>query len=707
MDRPDIYFTEKDESVRSKQIDLSSIGCAIGFASKGEAFKPTIVNSENFYKTFGNANLDNYLDHQTMVDYFEESGGANTYMTRFIHKSLPLSGASGTGYAHIGGSQNSYASFCFDGVADNYTETPILLLTNEEISAKQNAGVTFIATTAKIMFTAKSAGNWANGYKIAIGAPSDLGAIAFGSTTFEDIFTYPIDTDVNKQMFAFLLMDSDNNILEKYVLSTVEGIIDQYGRNVYAEDFLKTNSGYVEAFVNSVTSSNPIATSTTAVELKFGMEAPLCHSYYSSAPIADVNINGNADASGTDGILNSMNLFKDSESYPFDLFVDSGHSMNGTILVNVDTGGATENLPIKSDPIKNLYAIQLASDLTASISINDSVALYDTTGNLKGYVKVLALYGDGTGHFAIAEFDGSINDDDEMSSVVISNSTNIGGFRGQSVLKQNKMTAIAYQRMDAFLPMIVPTNFIVQDAEYNNATYKTKASLYFNTLLQADSTNIMNSYYAPYFGCYTAYISDLKKFKHMHLGGKIAGKYVANDKKYGEFVAPAGKFGATKIKSLYYSPKESARVDLNEIDINTLYTNQDINYLDGIETGYSMNSVFADIDIRRTFILVRKLLRVEALKVQFAGNFSAAEIAKGIGIDVINRDTFTKEASGILDKLVRDDAIRDFRILDTTTDEDEVLDQTRWFVLIKPNKTIKWVKVGLSLDDKSVSYEEI
>lgn len=703
-DRPQIVINEIDSTGKSREFDVSSVSAGFGYFKQGEAFKPVMVSSANeFENQFGRCYLDNIYDHRTFMNFFRESGGAPLYCLRMIHNELPKAGIVGDGYAFSSGSANAGLGI---KASDIYTgDISLLVMNNDEFISKMAGGVTMHPTEILRIYY-KWAGEVGNQIKIAIcnetNRANDSVYISGTANKFKDVFKYPLGNTANNYEVGIIVMDNLNNILEKWIVSTVNGHKNVYGENNYVEDYLFQKSQYIRAFHNKTLAPSVVPTKIVAQYLMGGSSAPVGH--HMPDEIADFLINSKGIE--TNQIVNGLKLYRNSEEYQYDLFIDSGYSFDFNVILNVKTdSGNNVNLVVEhSNLVANLFVMEIDQD-SADMELGEKVRLKSPYDVFIGFGKCLAKYGYYDGailrHFIVVETDFSVTLGDKIefnggleTAVVLDILSLNSKLKGHGYIDGLINTYLS-GRMDHHEIIANGVTIDMLNSLMSDATFEGLADSYISST-SIDGTSRLASYISPYFNLVLDYVPDLDVFEWIPVAGLVAGRFIKTDKIDGQFYANAGvNRGVTSSTTLLFSPSEGTRIKLNEKFINTLYIDNDRVVLDGNKTMFKPNSYFGSIDIRRTSLYIKKISNFEALRLQFKFNAGTRRNKLMLNLDKkMDELKNTKEA------------ISEYKIIDASTLDDERLDRARIKIGFKPITTTEFVFVTLSLDDVGMVYEE-
>lgn len=703
-DRPNIIINEIDSTGKSKEFDISSISAGFGYFKQGEAFKPVLVSSANdFENQFGKCYLDNIYDHRVFMGFYRESGGAPLYCLRMIHNELPKAGVLGNGYAFSIGSANAGLGIKASDIYSGNTE--LLVMNNDDFISKMAGGITMDPTEIFRIYY-KWAGEVGNQIKIAIcnetNRANDSVYIAGTSNKFKDVFKYPLGNTANNYEVGIIVMDNLNNVLEKWIVSTVQGHKNVYGENNYIEDYLFQKSQYIRAFHNKTLSPAIVPTKIVAQYLMGGSSAPVGH----NMPDEVVDFAINPKGIDTNQIINGLKLFKNAEEYQYDLFVDSGYSFDFNIVLNVKTDSSNNvNLIIDhSNLVANLFVVEIDQD-SADMELGEKVKLKSSYDIFNGYAKCLAKYGYYDGaivhHFVVMETDFSVITGDKLefnggltTAVIVDVLSLNSKLKGHGYIDGLINTYLA-GRVDHHEIIANGVTIDILNSMLSDSVFEGLADSYIAST-SIDGTSKLASYISPYFNLVLDYVPDLDIFEWIPVSGLVAGRYIKTDKKDGQFYANAGvNRGVTSSTTLLFSPSEGTRIKLNEKFINTLYIDNERVVLDGNKTMYKPNSYFGSVDIRRTSLYIKKISNFEALRLQFKFNTSSKRNKMLLNLDKkMDELKNTKEA------------ISEYKIIDASTLDDERFDRARIRIGFKPITSTEFVFVTLSLDDIGMVYEE-
>ena len=168
-------------------------------------------------------------------------------------------------------------------------------------------GFTYVPTTAtesKMLFVAKYPGVFGNSLKIATANATDWDTaevVTGGSDDFAQVFEYsPADYDTS--YFGVIVMDSNDTILERFLVSTDVTAKDYEGNSLYCENAINSKSAYINCY-DDVNNTDPIG------------------SFVSTAML------GAADGAPTDGNTQmAYDLFNNPEEFDVNIIIDAGHS---------------------------------------------------------------------------------------------------------------------------------------------------------------------------------------------------------------------------------------------------------------------------------------------------------------------------------------------------------------------------------------------
>ena len=707
-DAPKIVVNEVDSTGHSKVVNLSNVSAGFGYFKKGEAFVPTLISDpDSFVAEYDACYADNIQDHRTFMSFFRESEGAPIYVNRLIHNQLPIAGAIGNGYAYSIGSENAGLSWMTGGMYAG--DISMLILNAADYLSKKMAGPTLNATEVVRVY-AKNPGEWGNNIQVAICNETARAAgdpyISGTSNNFNDVFRYPLGSTALNYEFGILVLDAANNILEKHIVSTVQGHKNTYGENNYVEDYLLAKSAYIRAFHNRTLATSVLPYPIYAAYLAGGSSAASCH--FMGTSLAPYYIN--AQTLADDMTIKGIDIMLNPEKYPFDVVLDSAYVAEGNMILNVGTDSThTANLVINHDMMKaNLYALTMAATTTL-MSLNETVTILTTAGAFVGYAKCLAKYGyftagvpGSTEHFVIVETDSAIAGTDKLkfnagiTTVVVSAIQSLNTYRKSHTVVQAELSVIGGVRKDSWLPFANSVTSDLFSGQLTEASFISKASAY-KTAMGITGTSKDASYDGLYFNAISDYIPELDMWAWIPVAGVVAGRFIRNDRTDGQWYAVANMRGDLRTSgTLLFSPNEDTRIQLSNLNINTLYDMNGTATIDNNKTLYTPKSYFGSVDIRRTMLLIRKFSIYESTLLQFS-------------LDLPSRkEKFYNKLDKRLDDLKNgEEAIREYKIIETTTTDDESLDTARWKIGVKPITSIEWVFVDISLDGPNVNYAEV
>jgi len=171
-------------------------------------------------------------------------------------------------------------------------------------------------TDKKMLFTAKYPGAFGNTLKIAVANATDwltAEVITNGADDFKDIFEYSPEKywDVavdgayvaaNSTYFGVVVMDSDDTILEQFLVSTDTTAKDYEGNSLYCESAINSKSAYILCYDNTG--------DTDQVD-----------------SIVGTALLGGVDGAPADGdVQTAYDLFDNPEEFDVNIIIDAGHA---------------------------------------------------------------------------------------------------------------------------------------------------------------------------------------------------------------------------------------------------------------------------------------------------------------------------------------------------------------------------------------------
>ena len=291
-----------------------------------------ISNPVELMAVFGQPTLHNIEDFMIVSNFL--SYNSQIWVMRTIEKLK-----SGVSVAYFNGSQNAFLGIKSSDVGGTITTdalADIILNSDDYIMKRLISNFPAFQADEIIRFYAKYPSVLGNDIKVAVANYTDFATQAVTSAiNFVDLF----DADLSATEIAIVVLDDNDTILEKFIVTTVQGVKNANGNNYYVDDFISRNSRFINTVSNSALFATKSVDSIAATNLVKGFSVPVA-SYVDTLSIDTGTVTNLA--ADYDLYLNKLS------DLGFNLMLDSFQASNRAIKLYYDnTGIATEFVALK------------------------------------------------------------------------------------------------------------------------------------------------------------------------------------------------------------------------------------------------------------------------------------------------------------------------------------------------------------------------
>lgn len=654
---PSVEFTE-DDLTQFITGTSSSTGGMVGNFAWGPINEVRRINSEeNLVEVFGKPNQANFADWFTAANFL-------AYTTN-----LKAVRVSDTGKTAI--NARMYGVLAADPKTgtlkqiDNETD-----FTTNEFGAEEgqvNFGVPFIA---------RYGGVFGNDIKVSYAQAAEFATWAYKSSFAE--------APTGFEMAVIVLVKDE--IVETFSVSTKSGFKDGFGQNNFIDDVINAQSTFIYSF------SYHLYTST------FQFESSTGHilNELTTAGTPDTGATIDITAGSTSAAL-ATNATVGIDNYHVvgtKLEVVEGANIGEvyTIVASTDDAGGNWTFTLDRKAVAT-QSLSFILDATPISVIEENRFVSTNFGNTATDSKIgrLETFQDGsdTSFPTAAEYISSWGLMDSAEEQDISLVMEAGG-DSQKLIAAHLISNVCEVRKDCVA-------FISPDIEdvVGSATPVT------NLIATRDA--LPSSSYAFFDGNYKyQYDRYNDTFRWVPFNGDIAGLCARTDESNDPWWSPAG-YNRGIIKSVtkiaFSNSKKAQRDDMYVKQINPIIQESGSGtLLLGDKTMQAKNSAFSFINVRRLFIVLEK-------SISNAAKFNLFEFN-----DEFTRGRFVQTVAPFLRDVQSRRGITDFKVIaDTTVNTPQVVNaaEFRANILVKPNRSINFIKLTFTAVAEGVSFDEI
>jgi phage tail sheath protein FI len=337
---PSVNVIEKDLSITIPAV-ATSITAMVGQFNWGPCNERVAVTNDRFLEeAFGFSDdtvYESWLNAWNFLQY-----GNILYIARAVNETTSLNAGLGVNESTTTGTNTGIEDLILnDNDAENYTPT--------------------FGADEKLQIFCKFPSTLGNNYQVALADETDFSSANIRTgVTFVSEFEYAPGTNE----IAIVVLNADDEIVEKQILSLTVGAKDFAGNNIYVEEWSRRTSKYIYIFDNTSEATGPDSFEAT-------------------------NLSGGVHNAPTDGEVQSgYDLFANPEEFDVNIVIDAANNVTVTQQYIIDNIADT-----RKDCVAILNSLQAdtVNNTSDSAAVTDILTHRNTT--LSRSTSYAAYYG--------------------------------------------------------------------------------------------------------------------------------------------------------------------------------------------------------------------------------------------------------------------------------------------------------------------------